>query len=400
MKWTPIINQDTHPDFFALIVKKLTHIAEELIDYIRQPEPPKGLMDGTAGISLFLFYYGRFTGEEKYADLAAELWEDIFVAIDNGLDDPRISSGLAGIAWTLQHLIDNDFVELEIDEFLDQLNPFFDRAMIHQFQEGNYYDYLHGALGSGMFWLSRLREKGYQSYLNSCIHHLDRAWPQVSDPASSKKGVNLGTAHGIPSIIGFLTKALESGNSDSKTLGLIDKSVNYLLTQTIDPEQYGSYFPYKMCIDKEPAGSRLAWCYGDLGIGAVLWRASRSTNNNIWEKKALQILTHSTTRKKLQENLIMDACFCHGTAGNAHIYNRMYRYTGKNIFKESAHYWLGHTLNMAVYADGAAGFKVFLDNDVMQNSYGLLDGIAGIGMVLMAAISDIKPAWDSCFFLS
>ena len=35
-----------------------------------------------------------------------------------------------------------------------------------------------------------------------------------------------------------------------------------------------------------------------------------------------------------------------------------------------------------------------------MNEYNLLDGIAGIGLSLISAISSIEPQWDECLLLS
>ena len=355
-------------------------------------------MDGKAGISLFFFYYARLTGEGKYADHAVELLGSIFKDINDGFNDFRFSNGLAGIGWILRHLVQYKFIETDINELLDGLDAFFYRTMTERFHE-NHYDFLHGALGVGTYWLSRLPHTDTQKYLNDCIDHLDRIWQTVLVP-NSTKGVNLGVAHGIPSIIAFLSKSLERGVSNKKTRGLLNSAVRYLLEQSLDPTQFRSIFPDSVRVNGNPSDSRLAWCYGDLGIGSVLWQASQAAGNKAWEEKAIHILIHTTTRKALQENLVVDACFCHGTAGIAHIYNRMYQYTGMEPFKNAVLYWLDQTLKMAVSDDGAAGFKVWCGDNVWQNRYCLLDGIAGIGMVLMAAVSDVEPSWDRCFLLS
>lgn len=393
MEWDPI----AEPPVSGLILKKLSQISRVLIDSSHDFADKNGLMDGKAGIALFLFYYAGLRGEKKYADFAAELFSGIFSDINDGFNDFRFSSGLAGIAWCLQHLVQYHLIDVDAGELLDDLDPFFHRAMIDGFRE-RYYDYLHGALGVGTYWLSRVRHAGTQNYLSDCIDQLDRITHSVLDP-NSPKGVNLGVAHGIPSIIAFLSKSLELGISNNKTRDLLNRFVYYLLDQSLDPAQFRSVFPDSVRVNRAPSNSRLAWCYGDLGIGSVLWQASQVVGNKEWEEKAIHILIQTTERRALQKNLVVDACFCHGTAGIMHIYNRMYRYTGMDAFKDAAHYWLDRTLKMAVHDDGAAGYKIWCGDNVWQNRYCLLDGIAGIGMALMASVSDVEPSWDRCFFL-
>ncbi len=206
----------------------------------------------------------------------------------------------------------------------------------------------------------------------------------------------------MASIIVFLSKLYEKKIQEQKTLKLLNGAVTYLLQQQLNTKAYSSSFPNVALESREPTNSRLSWCYGDLGIGMALWQASQSTNNKEWESKAIEILLHSTKRKDLQENMVLDAGLCHGTAGIAHIYNRMYAYTGMEDFKQLANYWFDETLKMARFDDGLAGYKAWRTekHGGWTNETGLLEGIAGIGLAFISAVSDIEPKWDRCLLLS
>jgi hypothetical protein len=99
---------------------------------------------------------------------------------------------------------------------------------------------------------------------------------------------------------------------------------------------------------------------------------------------------------------VADASFCHGTAGIAHIYNRMYQSTGGNHYKLAARFWLNETLKMAMHNNGIAGYRYWYPSseDNYKDEPGLLEGAAGIGLVIMAAISDLEPVWDEALMLS
>lgn len=36
---------------------------------------------------------------------------------------------------------------------------------------------------------------------------------------------------------------------------------------------------------------------------------------------------------------------CHGSTGNAHIFNRFYQATGEQVFGDAAHYWMTRTFD-------------------------------------------------------
>jgi len=151
-----------------------------------------------------------------------------------------------------------------------------------------------------------------------------------------------------------------------------------------------------------PSGSRLAWCYGDLGIASALFFASKATSNKEWEEKAIEILKYSTKRLDLTENSVSDAALCHGTAGIAHIYGRIYNYTKIIDFQHSAEYWFNEALKMAKFFHGIAGY--LSPNSDTNSNYvkqtGFLEGAAGIGLAMLAAVSDSEPSWDEALLLS
>jgi lantibiotic modifying enzyme len=114
------------------------------------------------------------------------------------------------------------------------------------------------------------------------------------------------------------------------------------------------------------------------------------------------ILSHSATRRGLQENSVLDAGVCHGTAGIASIFNRLYLKTAREEFKEAAVYWCQETLSMAKFEDGFAGYKTWRTEKYggWQTSTSLLEGVSGIGLCLLSFVTSDDPAWDECFLLS
>ena len=68
-----------------------------------------GLFHGKTGIALFFFRYSGFTGNTVYSDFAHGLLYDIWYNSHNSLPD-TFESGLTGIAWGIEYLIQNKFV--------------------------------------------------------------------------------------------------------------------------------------------------------------------------------------------------------------------------------------------------------------------------------------------------
>src|ERR1700757_762978 len=68
-----------------------------------------GLLTGKSGIALLLFYYSRLTNNKSYSTKGANLIVNVFSAIKQGYNFPTFCDGLAGFAWTVEHLVENGF---------------------------------------------------------------------------------------------------------------------------------------------------------------------------------------------------------------------------------------------------------------------------------------------------
>lgn len=80
-----------------------------------------GLLNGKMGVAIFFFHYTGYTAKKVYKDFAGELINEIYKEIHvNYPCDFR--DGLPGIAWGVEYLVRNRFVEGETDEILEELD--------------------------------------------------------------------------------------------------------------------------------------------------------------------------------------------------------------------------------------------------------------------------------------
>lgn len=409
MKWQPVLSDHLQ----KAAAEKIKEIADILAGEKNLFEKDKvGLINGRAGAALFYFYYARYAQCETSHNHALEILAEVFDFLNGEHSHHSYASGLAGVGWLLDHLVRGDFLDAGTDEILADVDAVLYPLMIDQIKEGEY-DFLHAATGHAVYFLSRLPNLRAGEYLDNFVAVLESIsikdqeggikWQDHFSLGSHEKTTfNLGMAHGMPAIVAFLAKMISCGKAVEKSRRLLTGAIDYILQQTLDREKYGCCFPGRVIEGELPLPSRLGWCYGDLGVAIALWLAARVTGNNEWETKALDIFVFCTGRKPPGDITIADAGLCHGAAGVAHIYNRLFHYTGRETFKETARYWFEQTLQMAVFADGLAGYKkrVSQEKGDWVNSACVLDGIAGIGLALIAAVSDSEPAWDECLFFS
>ena len=394
---------------------KIDEIAKALCNNAHSGLRNNTLSAGQIGLSIFLCNYLKLVNQIQYQNTANQFLGSTIKELTNSHHLHTFSSGISGICWGINYLRQNNLVSLgpNVLDFLNGFDQYIFDGSNRDFQENNY-DFLHGGLGAGIYFFELLPDTFARQVIETIVDNLNRmaekagndvAWGGYAFRLNAKDEMifeyNLGLSHGIPSIIVFLSKCVEQNINPQLCNSLLEGSVKWLLKQQ-NPQEFNAMFPYAIRRDKESIReTRLAWCYGDLGIASALRQAGMATNNEEWKEKAIEIMLHAAKRRDLKENGVMDAGICHGTAGIAHIFNRFYQATGREEFKETAIYWIEETLKMATWEDGIAGFKSWQGEERgWQNNYGLLEGTAGIGLVLLAAISYIEPKWDRCLLLS
>jgi lantibiotic modifying enzyme len=368
------------------------------------------LAGGHAGLALFYAYLARAElGAD--ADRIAEQYLDAAIeAVAAHQMSPALYGGFTGIAWSLAHLQDQ-VLGADADDPAEDI----DAALLDHVGRSPWrreYDLISGLVGLGVYTLERLPRPTAVACLERVIarlaetaqlHDSGTTWwtdPRWLPPWQRQEApdgyYNLGLAHGVPGVIALLGAACAAGVATATARPPLDGAVTWLLAQRL-PAGSASHFGYWAGPGVKAETSRLAWCYGDLGLAAALLYAARCVGEASWEHEALTIARHAA-RRPPQDARVLDAGLCHGGAGAGHIFNRLYQATGDEALAAAARFWFAHTLELRQPGRGIAGFQSLepagdgrMD---WQPEPGLLTGAAGIGLALLAATTAIEPAWD------
>jgi len=288
------------------------------------------------------------------------------------------------------------------------------RLSLDQPDWSNSYDLITGLVGHGVYALERLETGGGREILARVIDHLDRlavlkdeglAWftPARSLPpwqrASAPEGCwDLGVAHGIPGVLALLGRAIKVDVESATARRLLEGGIAWMLARK-NPEGSRGWFGDSLSegMNWKSQGSRLAWCYGDLGVATALLMASHDAERSEWEAQALQIARDSAARPR-ETRGIHDAGICHGAAGNTLIFLRLYQTTGETCFLDAALDHIDMTLAFQNSTQKYGGFPKYCVEDGKKSSMNyvpsLLEGSAGVALVLLAALTDQAPNWD------
>ena len=329
---------------------------------------------------------------------------------------PTYCTGFSGVGWLYEYLSQRKLIDYDTNILLEEFDSYLEKTL-QKYMIEKYYDFLHGGVGVAFYFSKRAaKKKELITVLNRFLEDLEKMSTPQEDGAikwisslgdrDSKWGYNISLSHGMSSIIAVLSKIYEiDGVNKEKTRMLLRGAVQYILAQEIDKDKYGSYFS-NFALESTPIifKSRLAWCYGDLGIASALFQAGKALKEENWVTKAVEVLLFAATqRRNLQENSVTDAILCHGAAGIGHIFYRAWWNTKLPEFKDAADYWFEQTLKMATFKDGFAGYKILDVQDgkaVWINRANILEGISGIGLALLTYYYQIEPTWDECLLLS
>jgi hypothetical protein len=267
------------------------------------------------------------------------------------------------------------------------------------------YDLISGLVGYGVYFLERLAgdpsAQGARAGLASVVRHLEmssieddsgvRWWtpPEHILEGDRKRYphgyANCGLAHGVAGAIALLARIGELNDSElaARAATLARKSARWLWARQLPPNPVNR-FPAFVGRGLVPSPTRTGWCYGDLGVAIALWRD---------DPVAAHALGLEVTRRSHADTGVVDACLCHGAAGNAHLFARMFHASGDSTFRDAACEWWSRGLAMRRADAGGAGF-VNLEHGEWVASPSLLTGGIGIGLSFMAAVHGADPGWD------
>ena len=388
------------------ILSKVKAIAEELPQHIDSV----GLYTGEAGKVLFYSYLSRYLGTNDYNEKIEKSLIKIFDEINNGNYNTTFCSGLAGVIWCIKHLKQKQI--LEIDDNFEDVNVALKESALNYAKQGEF-DFLHGSDGIiyGLLatngadeifinkWLSLLCQNAYKE---DDIF----VWETILKQKNDKKVFNLSLSHGLSSKIIVLAETLKRFPRNKLANQMLVGSVNYLL-RSKNPYNsdccFPSYIEIQHNANNQSFQSRLGWCYGDLGNAIALWRSGCIMHNEFWKQQAINIMVKATERRDLKLDNVIDAGFCHGSSGIAHIFNRFYMETRREEFNIASIYWVEKTLELGIESGGIGGFKAYsgVENKYILES-NFLEGASGIATALLGFLTNEKEniAWDACFLMN
>lgn len=355
-----------------------------------------GILSGLTGAIPVLFdLYKKnhnLVDKEKIIFLIKKIFENIE---NDEILSPTYCDGLAGIGFIVLKLKSNNFFKAgeddEIVEFIDDLLLQLDEILsdqLHNFLSYDEFDILHGSMGLGMYFLERdlkqnvslIIEKLYdEAYFKEDEIH----WKKYDKYQTHTTVIDMGQAHGNAAVLFFLMKASKKIENE-KLSNLIKGSLNFYINNFNAPiKGKKCFYPSLIKADEYEANnldfnvSRLAWCYGDLGVLNTLLLTIKELNLDFdLIANKLEVLFE---RRYENEFFVIDNGFCHGTSGIGAILDRMNEIINSDNCKIASEYWYQYLFNSKDNSNESyiLGYDFSIADSEEQN-LSLLEGVFGL----------------------
>ena len=394
-------------------------VAEDLRDSQWSPERlHHSLAGGSAGVAIYYHELAQQWPHSDFLELRDRYWNEAIDGLARFPSVPNLYTGFTGVGWLSAFLgpYDTGQEREAEDEAHEELEGTLLECLA-TIQDPANYDLINGPAGWALYSLERWPRPRAARALELIVDFFERRaervpqgirwhtppellpeWQRENSPLGY---YNLGLSHGMPGVWALLSQTTVRGIRPQASEALLEGAIRWGLSQQI--ETSGSLsFPSTVAENRPAQSSRLAWCYGDLGIAAALFVAGQVTGRTAWTAAALAIARRCAKVKRRQSGVV-DPGLCHGAAGIGHIFNRFYQATGVHLFARAARTWLQTAMNMRLdHGGGPGGYAAWrhVPKPGWVPMAGLRDGSAGIALALLAAIGGREPQWDRFLSIS
>jgi lantibiotic modifying enzyme len=414
-----------------IALKQLARIQEHISG--SQPKNDS-FIGGALGLAFYYYHSYKVFEENRLGDRAQELIEEIFANIDSGsarLAGPAFSNGGAGLAYTINFLSREGFLDFDVDHEFEELHKYLYQSAVSQI-EGDFLDYLHGAMGTVFYFSERVRtmkgarsmhaapadgrspsgDEGSPSGQDRISYYLDHLIEKICDKAilhesgcwfrnfmlqiQEKDEINFGLSHGLSGILLILINAYPQSMHKLRIERVVREGIRFIRKHKIDidfTEKSYSFFPFLMRRDAVElvAPNRLAWCYGDLNEVLLFYRAGKLLGDDSLIRLAELVGMQTLLRKNEEMTMVTDSHFCHGSSGLAQFYKILFKESGQTAYLSGYEYCIEQTI-------------LLLDKDLEKGVFAgkecdYLEGLVGVGLTLLSYVSDQELYWSRSLLL-
>lgn len=386
----------------------LKFIYKEIKSNYNENSDNLSLVSGDAGILLFYAYYGHYIDQNALNDYH-KLSEKIFMKINSS---QRLffnyAEGLTGLFSALLILKKNQIINnINVNDF-DFFDTYFYKKCIGYIEDGNN-DFFYGS--AGITYYFNLKSDYFQN--KNCINYQFKILKKLYESKNinnrifnSKEKINdqieISMPHGLSSwliILAKMKKVLNYKSINDMQMNIAQYVIPYILKDSGNANF--SVFPtiindgtkfYKNNL------SRLGWCYGDLPCLLSTLDYAEQIKDIELINLIISKLQNVSHKKEYEKYSVHDNGICHGNSGIALIFILLFKRFYINDFLLGSNFWKNR-IQITFDTDKNFYKKYKVNNDFVSSiEYGMLEGLAGIGLFLISEYTD-DYSWKDLLLL-
>ncbi len=378
---------------------------------------------GDAGLALLCGQVDRIRPDEGWDVRAHRLLETATAGLADRALPPALCGGLAGLGFVAEQVSHEGTRYRRLAAVIDDaLVPQayalagYTRAHLGDLSVGHF-DAISGLAGVAAHLLARCDRAAVDGAIEAMLRALADLALTAADPVPGwytpptrlmddaartrfpAGNLNCGLAHGLPGPLAVLALA-SAASAVPRWRDAVADAAAWLVAQRSD-DDWGANWPIAVPPGETSVrceASRAAWCYGSPGVARALWLAGTALEDEALTGLAVEAMA-AVYRRPVRVRHIDSPAFCHGVAGLLQITLRFGHDSGLPLFADAAVALTGQLLD-AYEPDSLLGFRGVEPDGTQVDQPGLLDGAAGVALVLLAAATGTAPGWDRMFLLA
>jgi lantibiotic biosynthesis protein len=374
----------------------VTSIEDDSAVFLRNHPDDVTLASGISGLLILQASLHRSNPSQASAKRIERSIAKVLDGIERLPMHVSLWSGLAGTLYALEYArsINEELLPDGALDFVAEMDDLIEQFVIDRPMDIGF-DIISGLSGIGAYAIMRTDDAAAQRLFAAVEDSLmklsvsdanGRTWktlpkhvgPMASGEAKASGHHDLGIAHGIPGVLGILSGGIKWGLARDSTRDCVAEGLRWLLhfeRQKDSPSLFPNY-------DSSESPSRVAWCYGDLGIALAFVHGGEALGSEEFIQFGLS-MAHRRLSMHPSTFMITDLGLCHGFLGVRHIVMKLNRRRHTEFLCRVG----DSMLNQAA----EAGYP--------RTNWSFLDGSIGALLALQCEAEMGRRAWDVCYSL-
>lgn len=337
---------------------------------------PANLFYGKTGKSIFFYCYARYVKNMTIQAIGNTLLDEVSDQMST-LNTLCFDKGVAGVGYALEWLSKNEFIQINTDEILQEIDDGLYKAVVYK--KSPNISLTNGTIGRGLYFLGRANSENFNTHRFRTIMHKECVILLIDEIKDilNKDNTPIYLSKNLSELsaaLMFISKMVELNIYPEISEKVLFKLIEF--SDQIMELEVSQNNPKERVM--ELMGIAYAYWFAGKKYAFIHWQNKGTRNFNILFDQAYKTVNNET----FSLNLL------NGDLRIVQMLNRFF-YETKDILFERRFKKLIKDFSIEKFMTKKETY-----------SYNLIEGIVGLGLVLLSASSPQFMNWDSMILLS